>query len=154
MIATPPRKPKLAPAPVREPDTIVTRLVSLLAAFRYAFAGVRYLLWTQRNAKIHCAIASLVVVAGFVFRISRVDWLALVVTIALVLALEGVNTAIEAAVDLAMPQYHPLAKIAKDVAAGTVLLAAVAAVIVGMLVFMPYLWPFVSDWLGQLHAGV
>ena len=79
------------------------------------------------------------VALGFLLRIERGEWLALVLTIVLVLAAEGVNTAVEAAVDLASPAYHPLAKVAKDVAAGTVLLTAIGAVIVGLILFLPYL---------------
>jgi diacylglycerol kinase (ATP) len=78
---------------------------------------------------------------GFGLGIERGEWLALILTIALVLAAEGVNTAVEATVDLASPGYHPLARTAKDVAAGTVLLTAVAAVLVGAVIFVPRLWP-------------
>ena len=79
--------------------------------------------------------------------IDRNEWLTLTLMITIVLAAEGVNTAIEAAVDLASPTYHPLAKIAKDVGAGTVLLTAVASVIVGLLLFLPHLLPLVLSWL-------
>jgi len=72
--------------------------------------------------------------------VTRTEWAVLVLTIASVLILEGLNTAIEAAVDLASPNVHPLAKVAKDVAAGTVLVAAAAAVLVGLLVLGPPLW--------------
>ena len=87
------------------------------------------------------------VALGFTLGINRYEWLTLVLTITIVLAAEGVNTAIEAVVDLASPTYHPLAKIAKDVGAGTVLLTAVAAVIVGALLFLPHLLAFVLRWL-------
>jgi diacylglycerol kinase (ATP) len=72
--------------------------------------------------------------------LARWEWLALVLTITLVLAAEGVNTAVEAAVDVATSQYHPLARVAKDVAAGTVLICAIASVIVGCIIFIPHLW--------------
>ena len=121
------------------------RATSVAASFRYAFAGLRYLLWTQRNAKIHTAIGVIAIVLGFAVGFDRYEWLVLVLTIAIVLASEGVNTAIEAVVDLTSPGYHPLAKIAKDVGAGTVLLTAIAAVIVGMLLFLPHLLPLVLD---------
>ena len=140
----------IAPPPIdtSTPDTdqppAPGRAATLLHSFRYAFAGVRYLLWTQRNAKIHTALGLFAVALGFALRIERGDWLALVLTIALVLAAEGVNTAVEAAVDLASPAYHPLAKIAKDVAAGTVLLTAIGAIIVGLIVFLPHLLPLIS----------
>ena len=80
-------------------------------------------------------------------RLDRFEWLVLTLTIAIVLAAEGINTALEAVVDLASPDYHPLAKIAKDVGAGTVLLTAIAAVIVGLLLFLPRLLPLVLNWL-------
>jgi diacylglycerol kinase (ATP) len=119
------------------------RAATVASSFRYAFAGLRYLLWTQRNAKIHTAIGLAAVALGFVLGIDRNEWLTLTLMITIVLAAEGINTAIEAAVDLASPTYHPLAKIAKDVGAGTVLLTAVASVIVGLLLFLPHLLPFV-----------
>jgi diacylglycerol kinase (ATP) len=78
-----------------------------------------------------------------VLGIERWEWLILVLTIGLVLAAEGINTAIESTVDIATSTYHPLARVAKDVAAGTVLLCAIAAVVVGCLVFVPHLWPLV-----------
>jgi diacylglycerol kinase (ATP) len=123
------------------------RAATVASSFRYAFAGLRYLLWTQRNAKIHTAIGLAAVALGFVLGIDRNEWLTLTLMITIVLAAEGINTAIEAAVDLASPTYHPLAKIAKDVGAGTVLLTAVASVIVGLLLFLPHLLPFVLSWL-------
>ena len=123
------------------------RAATVANSFRYAFAGLRYLLWTQRNAKIHTAIGLAAIALGVVLGLDRYEWLALTLTIVIVLAAEGINTAIEAAVDLASPKYHPLAKIAKDVGAGTVLLTAVAAVIVGALLFLPHLLPLVLRWL-------
>jgi diacylglycerol kinase (ATP) len=114
----------------------------LIAAFRYAFAGIWYLLSTQRNAQIHILIGACAVALGLTLGLERWEWLAIVLVSAMVLAAEGVNTAIEAAVDVATSAYHPLAKVAKDVAAGTVLICAIAAVIVGCLVFIPHLIPF------------
>lgn len=84
---------------------------------------------------------------GAVLRIDRYEWLILLLTITMVLAAEGVNTAVEAAVDLASPGYHPLAKIAKDVGAGTVLLTAIASVLIGLVLFVPHLWALVLSWL-------
>jgi len=142
MIAPPPPKP--TQSRVAEPEQVHMRAATVASSFRYAFAGLHYLLWTQRNAKIHTAIGLLAIALGFVLGLDRYEWLALTLTIAIVLAAEGVNTAIEAAVDLASPAYHPLAKIAKDVGAGTVLLTALAAVIVGMLLFLPHLLPLLQ----------
>ncbi|MFQ3663825.1 MAG: diacylglycerol kinase family protein [Chloroflexaceae bacterium] len=117
------------------------RLGPLVAAFRYAFAGLGYLLRTQRNAQIHCLAGACAVALGVVLGIERWEWLALVITITLVLAAEGVNTAVEATVDLVTSARHPLAKIAKDVAAGTVLICAIGSVVVGCIIFLPYLLP-------------
>jgi diacylglycerol kinase len=116
------------------------RLAPLLAAFGYAFQGIWHLFRTQRNAQIHLLAAACAVALGAALRIARWEWLALVLTIALVLAAEAVNTAVEAAVDLATSSRHPLAKVAKDAAAGAVLICAVAAVVVGCIVFLPHLW--------------
>ncbi|WP_179032942.1 diacylglycerol kinase family protein [Paenibacillus kribbensis] len=103
--------------------------------FRYAAEGVFYALRTQVNMRIHVAVALLVIIAGLGLRISRLDWLFVCVAMALVIVAELVNTAVEAAVDLISPDIHPLAKAAKDTAAGAVLLAAVFAVIIGIFVF-------------------
>lgn len=115
------------------------RALTITHSFGYAWSGVRYLFATQRNAKIHATAGVAAVALAALLRITLVEWAVLVLTIALVITLEGVNTAVEAVVDLASPSYHPLAKIAKDVAAGTTLIAAVAAVAVGLLLFGPRL---------------
>jgi len=112
----------------------------ILRTFAFAFSGLWYLLRTQRNARIEIAIGVGAAALGAWLRISRVEWAVLASTMALVLILEGLNTAIEAAVDLAMPQQHPLAKACKDLAAGMVLVAAIAAVAVGLLILGPPLW--------------
>ncbi len=104
-----------------------------------AWQGVRTLVRTQANARIHAAFTILVVIAGFAFGIGRLEWCAIISAIALVWTAEGINTAIEAVVDLASPEIHPLAGKAKDVAAGAVLLAALASVVIGVLVFGPRL---------------
>ena len=112
----------------------------LIGSFRFAFAGIGYLFRTQRNARIHAVIAVIVCIVAAWLRVTRVEWAILVLSIACVLILEGLNTALEAAVDLASPQIHPLAKIAKDVTAGMVLIAAIASAIVGLLILGPPLW--------------
>ena len=85
--------------------------------------------------RIHLVAAALVVVAGCIFKVGRGEWIALVLSCALVLSMEIVNTALEAVVDLASPDIHPLARKAKDCAAAAVLVSAIGAVIVGVLVF-------------------
>ncbi|MBA3942969.1 MAG: diacylglycerol kinase family protein [Herpetosiphonaceae bacterium] len=113
-------------------------LLGRALAFRYAFAGIRVLLG-QRNTYIHLFIALVVVVCGLLWRLSSDEWLALTLIITIVLALEAVNTALEAVVDLASPQLHPLAKQAKDVGAAAVLVGALGAVVVALLIFGPRL---------------
>ncbi len=115
------------------------RAETLLASFRYAGAGLRYLFLSQRNARIHLAVALLALLLAAILQLSRIEWAILTLTIGLVLVTEAINTAIEAIVDLITPDYHPLAKVAKDVAAGAVWLMAIAAVIIGVLLFLPRL---------------
>ena len=110
----------------------------LVCAFRCAAAGVAYAFRSQRNLKIQVILGLAAVAAGFALGISRVDWLAIVLCIIVVSVAEVVNTAIESAVDLASPEWHELARAAKDAAAGAVLLASAGSVIVGLIVFAPY----------------
>ncbi|MFB5759269.1 diacylglycerol kinase family protein [Paenibacillus medicaginis] len=105
------------------------------STFRYALEGIGYTLRTQINMRVHAVIALGVIAAGIVFRISRMEWLFILAACAFVIAAELFNTAVEAVVDLVSPKVHPLAKAAKDAAAGAVLLAAVFAVITGGVVF-------------------
>ncbi len=109
----------------------------LAQAFSCAWSGVLHALRTQRSMKIHAICALVVVVAGFIFQISGTEWLAVLLAIGGVLAFECLNTAVEAVVDLVTATYEPLAKIAKDCAAGAVLLMAIAAACVGLIVFVP-----------------
>ena len=107
----------------------------LQAAFSGIFAAFR----SETHLKIHAAAACAVIAAGVWLRISRGDWVVLSLTIAAVIALELVNTAIERTVDLVTKEWHPLAKQAKDTAAGAVLVMAMASVIIGILIFTKYL---------------
>jgi len=111
-------------------------------SFRYAFQGLADLLRSQPNARIHLAMAIAAIVGGFYFNISRTEWIALVLCIALVFALEAVNTALEYLTDLVSPDFHPLAGKAKDAAAAAVLLAAAGAVAVGLIIFLPKIFLF------------
>ena len=111
----------------------------VVRSFGYAFRGVGFLLQTQTNARVHLALAAGVVGAGFGFEISRMEWVAIVAAIGLVLVTEGLNTALETVVDLVSPEWHPLAGRAKDIAAGAVLLASTAAAVIGGLIFGPLL---------------
>lgn len=113
---------------------------SVLRSFYFAFAGLGYLLRTQRNARIHVVVGGAACGLASWLHIPRAEWAVLVFTIALVLILEGLNTSIELAIDLASPQIHPSAKAAKDLAAGMVLIGATASVAVGGLILGPPLW--------------
>ena len=110
---------------------------TLARSFRNAFSGISYALRTQRNARIHLGITLAVLVLGTWLRIGAEDWVPLIIAAGLVWTAELVNTALEAAIDLASPQEHALAKTSKDVSAGAVLLAATAAVVVGILILGP-----------------
>jgi diacylglycerol kinase (ATP) len=120
--------------------TFKSFLTSRIHAFGHAFRGWGHVLKTQQNARIHSLIASLVIAMGAWLEIDVHDWAILVLTIAMVFSAEFINTAIEAVVDLASPGLHPLAKVGKDVGAGAVLVAALAAIIVGLLILGPPLW--------------
>jgi diacylglycerol kinase len=111
----------------------------LLRSFGYAFEGVSYILRTQRNARIELAIAVGVIVLALWLGLSPLEWAVLAITIAVVLALEWINTSLELAVGLASPDIHPSAKAAKDVAAACVLLGAGTSLVVGLLLFGPRL---------------
>lgn len=87
--------------------------------------------------KIHCTVAALVVIAGILCRISRQEWMVCLILFGLVMSLELVNTAVESVVDLVTEERKPLAKIAKDTAAGAVLIAAIMAAIIGLMIFIP-----------------
>lgn len=109
----------------------------LIASFGYAGAGIGYLLRSQRNARIHLVLAIAAILLALWLNISTVEWAVLSLTIGLVFLAEAFNTAIESTIDLLSPDVHPLAKIAKDTAAGGVLLAAVTALVVGAFLFLP-----------------
>lgn len=111
-----------------------------LLSFVYAFEGWWHVLRTQPNAWIHAAVSTVVFALAFWLHLSRVEWAILLLTIMLVWMAEFANTALEAVVDMTMPEYHPLAKTAKDVAAAAVLVGALGAVIVGLLIMGPALW--------------
>jgi len=121
-----------------------TFIVSRVNSIGHALRGWNYVLKTQHNARIHMFVTLVVVVLGFWLNIPARDWAVLILTIAMVFMAEFINTSIEAVVDLASPEKHPLAKVGKDVGAGAVLVAAVAAVLVGLLILGPPLWGHVK----------
>ena len=107
----------------------------LYRSFSYAFQGIFTCVRKERNMKIHCVAAVLVVIAGVSLKISAIEWCICMVLFGLVMELEHVNTAVESVVDMVTEEYHPLAKVAKDTAAGAVLIAALMAAIAGCIIF-------------------
>ncbi len=122
------------------PDPKRSEWSKFTASFVYAFRGLWYALRTQRNAKVHVTIGILAIVMGIALHISAVEFAIVFVAITGVFMAELFNTVFELCVDLASPEYHPLAKVAKDMAAGGVLLSAMLSVVIGLLVFGPHLW--------------
>ena len=111
-----------------------------IAGFGHAFRGLWYALRTQGNARVHVSIAILAILMGVVLHISAVEFAMVFVAIIVVFIAEMFNTVFELCIDLASPDFHPLAKIAKDVAAGAVLLSAMLSIVIGLFVFGPHLW--------------
>lgn len=125
----------------------------LIDSFNYAIDGLIYALRTQRNMRIHFGLALVALILSVLLDVSKVELLILFFTISLVIITEMINTAVEAVVDLYTRRYHPLARIAKNVAAGAVLFAAINAVIVGYLIFVDDLTPFTLGFFNRIrHA--
>jgi diacylglycerol kinase len=116
-------------------------------SFVHAFHGWGYVIRTQRNAWIHAAISTAVILVAFFLHLPLRDWAVLFLTIAMVWTAEFINSALEAVVDLASPQQHPLAKVGKDVGAAAVLIASLAAILVGLLILGPPLWTKLLEWI-------
>jgi diacylglycerol kinase (ATP) len=113
---------------------------SRIFSFRYAFAGLWYVIRTQKNTWIHSLATILVVLLAIWLQVSNIEWALLILTIGTVWTAEFINTALEAVVDLASPHNHPLAKVGKDVGAAAVLIAAASSAIIGFLILGPRLW--------------
>ncbi len=108
-----------------------------LHSFRFAFRGILLMVKTQHNFWIHLSLAALVIIAGFFFRIRLTEWMLVIFAIGMVLSAETFNSAIEQLTDIASPDFHPTAGRVKDIAAGAVLLSAIAAAFIGLLIFVP-----------------
>lgn len=115
----------------------------LINSFKYAFSGIASAFKTERNMKIHVLAVVLVTLAGFLFKISKMEWIICIILFGMVISLELANTAIETTVDLAMPERNEKAKLAKDISAGAVLVCAFVSVIVGLMIFMPKIYNLV-----------
>ncbi|MFZ1713634.1 MAG: diacylglycerol kinase family protein [Nitrosomonas sp.] len=111
-------------------------------SFGYAFSGIRILIGSQHNAWIHALMSVIVIMAGFLFQVTAVEWMLLVFAITIVFIAEALNTAIELLCDFISPDYQELIKKTKDVAAGAVLIAAIGAAVTGLIIFLPYLRVF------------
>ena len=110
-----------------------------VAGFKYAFNGLRLLLCNEPNALLHCIIGILVIIAGFTLDISSMEWIVVVIVCGCVLTAEALNTSIERLADVVSPDYNEAIKKVKDLSAGGVLCAALAAAITGVIIFLPKL---------------
>ncbi|MGJ5711833.1 diacylglycerol kinase family protein [Staphylococcus auricularis] len=108
--------------------------------FKYAFEGLYALFKKDHKFLIHVLIALIVVICGFIFQLSAIEWILIIIAIGLVGAFEAMNTALEYVVDLVTSDYHALAKRAKDVAAASVLIAALIAFVIGLIIFIPHIF--------------
>ena len=106
-------------------------------SFKYAFLGILESFKVERNMKIHFTIAGVVIAGGFYFHINSIEWILCLICFGLVLSAEMMNTAIEAVTDIASPSINPKAKLAKDAAAGGVLVMAIISLIIGFIIFLP-----------------
>jgi diacylglycerol kinase (ATP) len=111
-------------------------------SFRYAANGVVCLIKNEHNAWIHLTLLVAVITAGFIFQISGMEWISITIVSGMVLLSEGFNTAIEYLCDHISPKYHKEIGAVKDIAAGSVLIAAITAAITGLIIFVPYLLEF------------
>ena len=110
----------------------------------HAVDGIQYVISHERNFRIETIFAILVTIASFIFKVSLIEWSILILVIGIILALEMINTAIERCVDLVTKEYKELAKIAKDVAAGSVLVMSMFSVILGIIIFLPKIMLFLE----------
>lgn len=114
------------------------RFTGRIRSFRHAIIGIIRMIRCQHNAWIHAAATLVVLAAGLFLRVSAADWCWIILAISIVWTAEALNTAFEFLADAASPEFHPLVRDAKDVAAGAVLLTAIAAFIIGIIIFWPY----------------
>lgn len=110
-----------------------------ILSFQYAFSGIYQAFKSEPHMKFHILVAFLVLLTGWYFQITRLEWLIVLLTIGFVISLELTNTAIEKVVDSFTTDIHPGAKFAKDVASGAVLVASITAAIIGLIIFLPYI---------------
>ncbi len=121
-----------------------TKTKKLINSFKYAFAGIVTSFKTEQNMKIHILVMILVIIAGIVLKVSSLDWIILVIMFSLVISAELFNTVIETVVDMITMEKNEKAKIAKDIAAGAVLVLAIGSIIVGLIIFIPKILDFIK----------
>lgn len=113
---------------------------AFIRSLGFAWSGILFALRTQSHMRFHVFAAIVVCFLGYTVSLDTLEWSVILLTMAVVMSAEMLNTALEQVVDLASPEFHPIAKIAKDAAAGAVLIAAVIAAIIGLLIIGPPLW--------------
>jgi diacylglycerol kinase (ATP) len=114
-------------------------IVKRAESFTHAWRGLGVFIKSTHNAWVHLAALALAILLGFYFDITEAEWLSIVLASGFVLAAEAFNTALEIDIDLTSPTYHPYARDTKDVAAGAVLISALTALVVGLIIFLPYI---------------
>ena len=117
-----------------------------IRSFKYAFRGLKVMIVSQHNAWIHALATMMVVAVSFYFHLSRAEWCWIILAIISVWTAEAFNTAFEFLTDVASPEFHPLAEKAKDVAAGAVLITEIGSVLIGIVVFGPYVVRMAHGW--------
>ena len=120
-----------------ENNQIKKKTKKLINSFKYAFCGIKTVLQKEQNMKIHFIMMIFVIIAGIIFKISKIEWIICIALIGTVLTAELFNTAIEIVVDMIMPNFDERAKNAKDISAGAVLMIAIASAIIGLIIFIP-----------------
>ena len=132
------------PIPQRTSEPRPFRFTGRIRSFRYASAGIARMIRCQHNAWIHAAATLAVLAGAFLLRVAAADWCWIILAISIVWTAEALNTAFEFLADAASPDFHPLVRDAKDVAAGAVLVTAIAAAVIGTIIF----WPHVAALFG------
>lgn len=115
----------------------MNNIKKIIKSFKYAFTGIYTGINEERNMKIHISIMILVIIMGIILKISKSEWIICIILFGLVISLELMNTAIENTVDLITTEKNPKAKVAKDTAAGSVLVVAIMSAIIGLIIFIP-----------------
>ena len=123
---------------------MIAKTKKLINSFKYAIEGIVSSFKTERNMKIHIFIMILVIIAGIILKISALDWIILVIMFALVISGELFNTTFETVVDMITKERNEKAKLAKDIAAGAVLVLAIGSIIVGLIIFIPKILNFIK----------